>query len=147
MSDRKKAIERLRAVELAAGMSSHEMLSAIGRAVLPDAVAWVPYSCDGLRNEIVELLEDADAEVDAVRHECDERIARVVEGETCEMVRKHYEGWDNTEDAPVDWDAFECQSCGTKTSHCVYVEWDIRIAPNFCPSCGRKIVKFRKDKR
>ena len=60
MSDRKKAIERLRAVELAAGMSSHEMLSAIGRAVLPDAVAWVPYSCDGLRNEIVELLEDAD---------------------------------------------------------------------------------------
>ena len=147
MTERQEIIERLRAVELTEDMSSHAMLSAIGKALFPAIKVWTQFTCLLLRDELVYMLEDADEEIDAVRHECDERIARVVEGEMCEMVCKHYEGWDNTEDAPVDWDAFECQSCGTKTSRCVYVEWDIRIAPNFCPSCGRKIVKFRRDKR
>ena len=79
MSDRKKTIERLRAVELREGMSSHEMLSAIGRAIFPEMKAWTRFACTLLREDLVFLLEDADAEIDAVRHECNERIAQVVE--------------------------------------------------------------------
>lgn len=87
MSDRKKAIDRLRAVELADGMSSHAMLSAIGRAVMP-CKTWKRLTCEGLRDHLIRLLEDADAEVDAVRHECEERIARMVDD--IDAVRHEY---------------------------------------------------------
>lgn len=79
MSERQKAIERLRAVKLTEGMSSHEMLSAIGRALFPAMKMWNQFTCMLLREELVWLLESANEEIDAVRHECSKRIARVVD--------------------------------------------------------------------
>ena len=79
MSERQDTIERLRAVELTEGMSSHEMLSAIGRAIFPEMKAWTRFACTLLREDLVYLLEDADDEIDAMRHKCNERIAQVVE--------------------------------------------------------------------
>jgi hypothetical protein len=80
MSDRKKAIERLRAVEFTDEMDSFGMLSEVGRAVWPSAMVWTPLVCRIMCDELIELLEDADAEIDAVRHECERRIERVVDG-------------------------------------------------------------------
>ena len=121
MSERQKAIERLRKARLAAGMGSHKMLSAIGRAVLPEAVAWTPFSCDVLRNRLIDLLESAwndgfddgfasaddwladheDAmrehgwvrkeEIDAVRHECSERLDRMANHKGGAMTREEIE--------------------------------------------------------
>lgn len=88
MSDRKKAIERLRAVEFTDEMDSFGMLSTIGRAVWPGAIVWTPLVCRIMCDELIELLEDADAEIDAVRHECEERIARVVDD--IDAVRHEY---------------------------------------------------------
>lgn len=57
MTKREETIERLRAVELEGG--SHEMLSAIARAVLPEARwGWTVCACGMLRDRLVWMLED-----------------------------------------------------------------------------------------
>ena len=64
--------------------------------------------------------------------------------ETCAMKHKHYDGWDNTDDVPFVWDAWECSSCGARTDYCICVDWDITVAPKFCPNCGKKIIEWEK---
>lgn len=51
---RREAVERLKALTLEGG--SHEMLSAIARAVMPDAGAWTVGACRGLRDRLVALI-------------------------------------------------------------------------------------------
>ena len=56
MTDRKEVAERLRAVELCGG--SHESLSAIARAVLPDVRGgWTLGACERLRDELATLVD------------------------------------------------------------------------------------------
>lgn len=51
---RREVVERLGALELEGG--SHEMLSAIARAVMPGAGAWTVGACRGLRDRLVALI-------------------------------------------------------------------------------------------
>ena len=74
MSERQEIIERLRAVELIDNCDSHAMLSEVCRAVYPYSKTWNIFACEGLRRDLIRLLEDADEEIDAVRHECSERL-------------------------------------------------------------------------
>ena len=79
MSERRDVIERLREVlyELTDSVSSHAMLSKICGAVYPDTASWDLFACEALGGEIIRLLDDADAEVDAVRSECSEMLDRI----------------------------------------------------------------------
>ena len=61
MNQRQEIIERLRALELSGG--SHEMLSAICRAVAPGAqFGWTQGACDGLRLRLISFLSETDEE-------------------------------------------------------------------------------------
>jgi hypothetical protein len=135
MSERQKAIERLRAVKLTEGMSSHEMLSAIGRALFPAMKMWNQFTCMLLREELVWLLESANEEIDAVRHECEERIARIVEHYTCEMEAS------SRPEGEYDWEPTStCSKCGAEVG-VIGVGHKLIYVPNFCPNCGRKVNK------
>ena len=59
MTQRQEIIERLNGLELKGG--SHEMLSAICKAVLPHGDAWTLRRCWDLRDRLVRLLGEADA--------------------------------------------------------------------------------------
>lgn len=58
MTERQEIIERLNGLELEGG--SHEMLSAICKAVLPHGDAWTLRRCADLRDRLVRLLGEAD---------------------------------------------------------------------------------------
>lgn len=58
MTQRQEIIERLDGLEMEGG--SHEMLSAICKAVLPHQDAWTLRRCADLRDRLVRLLGDAD---------------------------------------------------------------------------------------
>ena len=58
MTQRQDIIERLNGLELEGG--SHEMLSAICKAVLPHGGAWTLRMCEDLRDRLVRLLGEAD---------------------------------------------------------------------------------------
>ena len=77
MSEREEAIERLQMLEFTDEMDSHMMLSMIGRAVWPGAVAWTPLTCRLMRDELMDLLDYTDAEIDGVRQECSEMLDRM----------------------------------------------------------------------
>lgn len=57
-NDRREVVRRLREVELAGG--SHQMLAAIGAAVLPTHHGWTSGACRALRDRLVELVEDGE---------------------------------------------------------------------------------------
>lgn len=59
MTQRQEIIERLNGLEMEGG--SHEMLSAICKAVLPHSGAWTLRMCEDLRDRLVRLLGEADA--------------------------------------------------------------------------------------
>lgn len=56
MDESKEIVERLRGLELVGG--SHQMLAAIGAAVLPTHHGWTSGACRALRDRLVELVED-----------------------------------------------------------------------------------------
>ena len=56
MDESREIVERLRGLELAGG--SHQMLAAIGAAVLPTHHGWTSGACRALRDRLVELVED-----------------------------------------------------------------------------------------
>lgn len=61
MNQRQEIIERLQALKLEGG--SHEMLSAICRAVAPGAqFGWTQGACDGLRLRLISFLSETDEE-------------------------------------------------------------------------------------
>lgn len=72
--ERRKAIDRLKALELDAECGSHACLSAIASAIMPPATAWTYGACEALRTILLDLLGDEDA------HEAVESIARIARG-------------------------------------------------------------------
>lgn len=137
MSEREEAIERLRMLEFTDDMDSHMMLSMIGRAVWPGAVAWTPLTCKLMRDELMDLLDYTDAEIDGVRQECSEMLDRMAEGETCYNV-----GTFNS------WGLFHCSGCDSLVlPDAVHVvDKQIGRLPNkYCPNCGRKVVEAKED--
>ena len=58
MDESKEIVERLRGLELVGG--SHQMLAAIGAAVLPTHHGWTSGACRALRDRLVELVEDGE---------------------------------------------------------------------------------------
>lgn len=77
MTQRQEIIERLNGLELKWG--SHEMLSAICKAVLPHGGAWTLRMCEDLRDRLVRLLGESmtDTEKAALERRIDELCAEV----------------------------------------------------------------------
>ena len=98
MTQRQEIIERLNGLEMEGG--SHEMLSAICKAVLPHSDAWTLRRCADLRDRLVRLLGEADTPTSSDGRITDElrNHARLYE----QHKRAHIEGIADRIDAAHD---------------------------------------------